>query len=116
MERRKNNFLKYKVTSMIRLDYVILSFSLLSISIVAMDKESLTLQHRLQIGRMLESISPDPRQDLKRWAQNNALELELWHYNNQQQLEREHLRNIKELEVQQQINIEQLRIAAKLRS
>lgn len=65
---------------------MIVAFSLLGCSLVAMDKNELTSEQKLMIGRFAESIEPSRSRELALWQQNNKLELEIWDRNNKRQL------------------------------
>jgi hypothetical protein len=61
---------------MIKMNYVILG-CMVSCSLVAMDRDGLTPEQRLKLGRKLEQMEPNNSRQLQLWRQNNALELEI---------------------------------------
>ena len=82
---------------------MILGLSLMSCSLVAMDKSYLTLEQRLMMGRMLEGMEPNASRELQLWQQNNMLELKIWQRNNMRESEIEHRRNMQLLLLRDEI-------------
>ncbi len=71
---------------MTKINCMIVGFSFLGCSLVAMDKNGLSLEQKLAIGRRAESMQPSVSRELALWQQNNKLELQIWEQNNKRQL------------------------------
>ena len=85
---------------MIRIHCAVLSFSLASCALIAMDRSELTLEQKLQLGRMLERHLT-PEQELMLWHQNNMLELKVERQHNTRELEAEYHLNVALVELEQ---------------
>jgi len=88
---------------MIRINCVVLGFSLASCALTAMDCNGLTMEQKLRLSRMIESHM-SPTQELKLWQQNNMQELEI-----------ERQRNTRELEAQYHLNVALAELESRLR-
>ena len=84
---------------MTKINCMILGFSLMGCSIVAMDRNTLTKEERLRIGRILEYMEPNASRRLDRWERNNKSELDIWEARNKQKLEMQYRLNMKLLEL-----------------
>ena len=71
---------------MTKANCMIVGFSLVSCYLGAMDRDELTMEERLMIGRRMERLAPD---NATLWKENNRRELRIWDENNKRELARE---------------------------
>jgi hypothetical protein len=71
---------------MTKANCMIIGLSLLGCSLGAMDRDGLTMEEKLVIGRRMERLVPD---NATLWKENNRRELRIWDENNKRELARE---------------------------
>ena len=78
---------------------------IVSCSLVAMDKDGLSLEQKLAIGRKVERLAPG---NLILWQENNRRELRIWDENNKRELEITSKLDMKLLELESALLIKNL--------
>lgn len=90
---------------MTKINCMIVGLSLVSFSLGAMDRDGLTLEERLKLGRRMERLALG---NLTLWQENNWRELHLWKEKNKRELEITSKLDMKLLELESALRIKNL--------